>query len=276
MCAEQTANFLLAAAPYLQPRVLVVAGSGLGGFVKSVKTVKSVAYQDIPGIGAATVAGHSGNLLWGTIGEPEVPVMVMSGRRHLYEGLEAAEAVRLHRAIFSAFPAIEFMVVSNAAGGLNPRFDVGDLMLITDQVNWTFRNPLIGKNDDRVGERFPDMCHAYCPKLRQLALDVALREGLALKQGVYVALPGPSYETRAEINMLRNLLGADAVGMSTVPETITAVHAGRRVLGISFISNTLPPVESTTHEEVVQNSKLVEERFGRLMGSLIPQIHGLA
>ena len=277
MPLEATADFLRLAAPDGElHRILVIAGSGLGGFVKSVNAVKSIPYADIPGIGAATVAGHSGTLIWGTIGDSGTPVLVMSGRRHFYEGLEAGETVRLHRAIFAAFPQVEYVLLSNAAGGLNPAFEVGDLMLITDQINWMFANPLIGPNSEKDGPRFPDMCDAYNSQLRTLAMDVARKLQLMLRQGVYVAVHGPSYETRAEISMLRHLMGADAVGMSTVPETIAAVHAGRKVLGISFISNTLPPSVNTTHEEVVENSRLVEEKFGKLLSAMIPEIHALA
>ena len=148
-------------------------------------------------------------------------------------------------------------------------------MLISDQVNWSFRNPLIGQNREEHGPRFPDMCNVYSRRLRRLARSVALRQGTALREGVYVAMQGPSYETRAEVAMLRHLIGADAVGMSTVPEAIVAAHAGREVLGISFISNTLTVPAVTSHAEVVENSRLVESRFSALLLGLLPELHEL-
>lgn len=255
--------------------ILVIAGSGLGGFVKAVTATEVVEYGSIPGIGQSTVVGHAGRLMVAEAGDSRTPVLVMSGRRHLYEGLTAAEASRLARAVFLAFPNIRRMVVSNAAGGLNPTFAVGDLMVISDHVNWMFKNPLFGPNRNEWGPRFPDASDIYTKSLRQIAFNVAGKLHIPLRQGTYVAMHGPSYETRAEVNMLRNIVGADAVGMSTVPEALIAAHMGREVLGISFISNMLLERAVTTHEEVVQNARLVEDRFNALLTGLLPELHAL-
>ncbi len=253
--------------------VLVIAGSGLGGFVKSISASSELAYDAIFGIGGSTVAGHAGRLMVAEAGDMHTPLLVMSGRRHLYEGLTAAEAARLPRAVMLAFPQIKRVVVSNAAGGLNPTFSVGDLMVISDHVNWMFKNPLVGPNSDAWGPRFPDASDIYSRCLRELAVATATEHNIPLRHGVYVAMHGPSYETRAEINMLRNILGADAVGMSTVPEALIAAHMGREVLGISFISNLLVNPAVTTHKEVVENARLVEEKFSKLLTALLPELH---
>lgn len=260
-----------AIAAALEPtsRVLVIAGSGLGGFVRSVEVERSLPYADIPHVGRSTVVGHAGLLIQGRISDTRV--LVMNGRRHLYEGISASQATLLLRAILSVFP-IDVVVVSNAAGGLNPTFEVGDLMLISDHINWMFRNPLIGKNIEGWGPRFPDASRLYSPELRTLARQVALEVGIVLREGVYLGGLGPSYETRAEVHMLRAIHGADAVGMSTVPETLVAAHMGRRVLGISFISNLLTRPAVTTHEEVMENARLVEDKFTRLLRGLIPRL----
>jgi purine-nucleoside phosphorylase len=254
-------------------RVLVIAGSGLGGFVKSVASERELQYHNIPGIGGSTVEGHAGKLVFAHAGADRTPILLMAGRRHLYEGLSAAEASRLPQSILQAFPNVRSVVISNAAGGLNPTFAVGDLMLISDQVNWMFKNPLVGPNREEWGPRFPDVCDIYSNKLRELAKQSARELGITLRQGVYIAMHGPSYETRAEVAMTRHLLGADAVGMSTVPEALVASHAGRQVLGISFISNMLTAPAVTSHDEVVSNAALVEERFAGLINGLLPQLH---
>jgi purine-nucleoside phosphorylase len=250
-------------------KVLVIAGSGLGGFVRSVQAERQISYAEVPHFGASTVAGHAGQLVQGlTAG---TPIFLMNGRRHLYEGISPQQAVLLLRALLLAFP-IEVVIISNAAGGLNPKFQVGDLMLISDHINWMFRNPLIGKNVEKWGPRFPDASELYSRELREYAKRVASKVGVILREGVYLGGLGPSYETRAEVHMLRAIHGADAVGMSTVPETLVAAHMGRRVLGISFISNSLLVPAVTTHEEVMENARLVEEKFTRLLTALIPEI----
>lgn len=248
---------------------LVIAGSGLGGFVRSVQAEVTVPYAELPNVGASTVVGHSGSLVYGKT--KAVPLLLMNGRRHLYEGMAAAENTLLLRAILSAFP-IRNVIISNAAGGLNRLFEVGDLMLISDHINWTFRNPLLGKNEDDWGPRFPDASEVYSQRLRKLAHEVALRAGVVVREGVYLAGHGPTYETRAEVGMLRHAWGADAVGMSTVPEALVATHMGRDVLGISFISNTLTEPAKTTHEEVMENAQKVEAKFCALLEALVPEL----
>jgi purine-nucleoside phosphorylase len=255
------------------PKVLVIAGSGLGGFVRSVAVEKKVPYAEIPHFGASTVAGHAGILVQGQVSN--TPLFVMNGRRHLYEGISPQQSTLLLRALLLAFP-VQVVLVSNAAGGLNPKFQIGDLMLISDHINWMFCNPLIGKNIEQWGPRFPDASELYSRELREKAKQVGLRVGVPLREGVYLGGLGPSYETRAEVQMLRSIYGADAVGMSTVPETLVTNHMGRRVLGISFISNLLTVPAVTTHEEVMENARLVEEKFTKLLTAILPQLAEVA
>jgi purine-nucleoside phosphorylase len=250
-------------------KTLVIAGSGLGGFVRAVKADVTIPYSDLPDVGASTVVGHSGSLVYGTANG--TPLLLMNGRRHLYEGMPASQNTLLLRAILSAFE-IKNVVISNAAGGLNRLFEVGDLMLISDHINWTFRNPMLGRNEDDWGPRFPDASELYSKRLRALARDVAQRAGVIVREGVYLAGHGPSYETRAEVGMLRHIMGADAVGMSTAPEALVASHMGREVLGISFISNTLTEPAKTTHEEVMENARKVESKFCALLEALLPEL----
>jgi len=257
----------------IETRVLVIAGSGLSGFLKAVEVSADVEYDTIPGVGESTVEGHAGKLVYGHAGEAKSPVLVMAGRRHIYEGIPAAQAAFLPMAVFQAFPQVQTLIVTNAAGGLNPFFKPGDFMVISDQVNWMFRNPLIGKNREEIGPRFPDMCNVYTPELRQLAHNVALEQGIALHEGVYLAGTGPTYETWAEANMMKNVCGADAVGMSTVPEVIAAAHAGRRVLGISLISNLQSVPAVTSHQEVIDAARHAEKPFMKLMNGILEQLN---
>lgn len=250
-------------------RIAVIAGSGLGGFVRSVVPETEVSYADLPGVGASTVAGHSGRLVYGRAAG--VPVFLFAGRRHLYEGMDAGGATLLLRALLLAKP-VEVVIISNAAGGLNRCFEVGDLMLISDHVNWMFRNPLIGPNRDDWGPRFPDASDLYSRRLRGEARTAAREAGITLREGVYLGGLGPSYETRAEVAMLRHTFGADAVGMSTVHEALVAGHMGREVLGISFISNLLTEPAKTTHEEVMENSRQVEAKFTALIEALLKRV----
>lgn len=255
-------------------RTMVVAGSGLGGFVESIKSRAEISYADIPGVGGSTVAGHAGKLIFAGIGSDDVPALVMAGRRHIYEGLSAEEAVRLPQLVMAAFPNIESLIISNAAGGMNPAFAVGNLMLITDHINWMNRHPLHGAKQSAHPGGFTGYTGpVFDPGLRALAYDTARELKIGLREGTYIAMMGPSYETRAEIAMIRHLFAADAVGMSTVPESIAAAAAGRRVLGISFISNMLVEALPTTHAEVVANAVLVEESFGRLVTALVEKLH---
>jgi purine-nucleoside phosphorylase len=228
------------------PDVAIVIGTGLGGLAREIDVETSIDYADIPGFPLSTVESHAGRLLCGALGGRTV--VAMQGRFHRYEGYTLGQVtfpVRVLRAL-----GAETLVVSNACGGMRADWAPGDLMLIADHINLLGDNPLIGENDDRLGARFPDMSAPYDAELRALARDVAGAQGIVLREGVYVAVAGPNLETRAEYRMLRTL-GADVVGMSTVPEVIVAVHTGMRVLGLSIITDqcvpeTLVPAELAT------------------------------
>ncbi|MDT8305406.1 MAG: purine-nucleoside phosphorylase [Anaerolineae bacterium] len=254
-----------------KPQIGLVLGSGLSGLAEAVSDPDVIPVEEIPFWPVSTVPGHSGQLV---IGELEgQSVLVQQGRAHFYEGYSPAQItlpVRVMRAL-----GIEMLIVTNAAGGLNPEFSAGDLMLINDHLNLpglAGNNPLRGPNDDSAGARFPDMTFPYDSELRALAREVAGDEEIPLQEGVYAYVGGPSYETPAELRLLRTI-GADAVGMSTVPSVIVARHARLRVLGISTITNmTTPdpqPGAMTTHEEVLEVGALVVPRLTRLLHALL-------
>ena len=218
------------------PSTGVILGTGLGALAKRIEVEATIEYVDIPGFPLSTVESHAGRLLCGTLGGKSV--VAMQGRFHRYEGYSLREVtfpVRVLREL-----GAQTLIVSNACGGMNPDWKAGDLMLIADHINLLGDSPLIGPNDDRLGPRFPDMSAAYDESLRALARDVAGQRGLTLREGVYVAVAGPNLETRAEYRFLRGI-GADVVGMSTVPEVIVAIHAGMRVLGLSIITDMCIP-----------------------------------
>ena len=218
------------------PEVALVLGTGLGDLARKIDVEATVAYADVPGFPMSTVESHAGQLLFGHLGGK--PIVAMQGRFHRYEGY-SLQAVTFPVRVLRALGA-DTLVVSNACGGMNPLWQAGDLMLIADHINLLGDNPLIGANDDRLGARFPDMSAPYDAGLRALAREVAASQGTVLREGVYVAVAGPNLETRAEYRMLR-AVGADVVGMSTVPEVIVAVHAGMRVLGLSIITDQCLP-----------------------------------
>lgn len=253
------------------PRIVAVLGSGLGGVVDLLDAAPRarIPYGEIPNVPRSSVEGHAGELVVGSVGG--VPVALLSGRAHPYEGHSQAESTLLLRAVLALGP--DTVVLTNAAGGMNPELAPGDVMLLTDHINLSGDNPLRGPNLDRFGPRFPAMTDAYDPGLRQAARDAAGRTGLELREGVYVMLAGPSYETRAEMRMLRTL-GADAVGMSTAHEAIVARHAGRRVLGLSLITNmAMDEVEAgATHAEVIEVGRVGGERLVRLLADLLPRL----
>lgn len=263
------------AAAYIQgktgskPEVGLILGSGLGILADLIQDGISIPYQDIPHFPVSTVEGHDGELLIGTI-EGRAVVM-MKGRFHMYEGYGpevTAFPVRVMKEL-----GVQSLLVTNAAGGVNASYKPGDLMVIADHLNFTGRNPLIGPNDPELGVRFLDMSEAYSRRLRGVLKTVAESKGIELQEGVYAGLLGPTYETPAEIRMLRTL-GADAVGMSTVSETIVARHAGLEVLGISCISNMAAGIldQPLSHDEVMETTELVRDKFLNLVLAVIPKM----
>lgn len=241
-----------------RPIVGVVLGSGLGGFISCVDVKYEIPYSKIEGFPVSTVEGHDGKLIFGYIGD--VAVVVMKGRFHYYEGYDIAQVVLPIRVM--KMLGVESLFLSNAAGAINQTYKVGDIMVINNHINF-LPNPLIGKNNSRFGERFPDMKYPYSNRL----ISAAHAYDNNLKEGVYVGLTGPSYETAAEVNMFR-LLGGDAVGMSTVPEVITACHAKLEVFAVSVITNDTSENE-VTHEEVMSVGAKAGERMSRLFHYLI-------
>lgn len=253
----------------LQPRTALVLGSGLGDFGNELDEAVGIPYQEIPGFPTSTVAGHAGRLVIGKVNG--VPVLAMQGRVHFYEGYDLQEVsfpVRTFKLL-----GIETLLLTNAAGGVDVELSQGALMLISDHLNLMGTNPLRGPNDDRFGPRFPDMTDVYSRELQEIAVNEARDLGIELRRGVYAALTGPSYETPAEIHMLRGF-GADAVGMSTVPEAIVARHMGMEVIGISCITNMAAGLsnEKINHEEVVETGKQVRDMFANLIRRLIVRI----
>ena len=248
------------------PAVGIILGTGLGALADHVAVDAAIPYPDIPGFLGVGVEGHAGRLLIGTL--DTLPVAVLAGRVHVYEGRPMAEVVFPVR-VLHAFGA-RTLIVSNAAGGLNKTFQAGDLMLITDHINFMGTNPLIGPNETELGPRFPDMSQAYDPALVAIAEAAAVRLGIPVRKGIYVGVSGPSYETPAELRMMARW-GAGAVGMSTVHEVITARHCGMRVLGISAITDmaTGETVEKVTHEDVMATAKRLEPHFIQLVRSIV-------
>jgi purine-nucleoside phosphorylase len=255
----------------IQPRVGLILGSGLSPLAESVEDSIAFPYQQLPHFPASTVEGHVGRFVLGHL--EGQPVAVMQGRAHYYEGYSMAEItfpVRVMQVL-----GIRMLIVTNAAGGLNPQFQAGDVMLIKDHINligMAGLNPLRGPNLDQFGPRFPDMSSAYSTELGALARDVAREQEVPLQAGVYICLAGPSYETMADLVFLR-AIGADAVGMSTVPEVTVARHGGTRVLGLSGISNVLPaeggPVVATNHEEVLAAGKKLVPRLEAIIRGVL-------
>jgi purine-nucleoside phosphorylase len=251
------------------PAIAVVLGSGLGAFAEALQDAIAIPYAEIPNFPRATAAGHEGRLVIGALNG--LTVAVMQGRVHAYEGYSSREA---------AFPVrvlgrlgIQSLVLTNAAGGINPAYHPGALVLIRDHINLQGSNPLHGPNDDRFGPRFPDMSDAYSPLYRRLALDAARQLGMELQEGVYAALPGPSYETPAEIDYLR-IIGADMAGMSTVPEVIVARHMSIQVLAISCVTNLAAGLSKTaiTHQEVLETGERRAATLLALLKAILPRI----
>jgi purine-nucleoside phosphorylase len=266
--AEHAARFIRSRATE-EIRVALVLGSGLGAFADELEGASAVPYSEIPGFARPTVEGHAGRLVVGRVGG--VGVAAMQGRFHFYEGYKLEEVTFPIRVL--ALAGASSLVLTNAAGGLNNSFEQGALVLISDHLNLMGTNPLLGPNDARFGPRFPDMTEVYDREYQEAAVAEAHAMGIELRRGIYAALTGPSYETPAEIRMLR-LLGADAVGMSTVPEAIVARQMGLRVLGISCITNMAAGMldEPINHEEVIETGARVRETFAELLRRVIPKL----
>lgn len=249
--------------------IAVILGSGLGGYEESLIDPHTISYEKIPGFPTSTVPGHAGKFVVGTVKSRRV--LVMSGRFHHYEG-HSLDAVTMPVRVM-ALLGVKTLIITNAAGGVNTTFSAGDLMLINDFINLSGKNPLRGKNLEAFGPRFPDMTDAFDPELREIALQRAQRHSIRLQQGVYCWMNGPSYETPAEIRMVRTL-GGDAVGMSTVPEVIVARHCGMRVVGISAITNMAAGVldQPINHEEVLTMGELIRDDFRVLLDSIIDHL----
>ena len=249
--------------------IAVILGSGLGDFGNDLSNAREISYADIPGFPHTTVKGHAGKLICGELAGKTV--MMMSGRFHSYEG-HPMEDVTLPIRVMSKL-GVKYLIVTNAAGGVNLSFSAGCLMMLTDFINLAGKNPLVGENLDEFGPRFPDMSNAYDKNLRALALACAEELKIDLQQGVYCWMSGPCYETPAEIRMCRTL-GADAVGMSTVPETIVAVHSGIKVLGVSCITNMAAGVldQPINHEEVMETGRRVRGEFAALLSKFIEKL----
>ena len=264
---QETAAFIRARASHVAPGVGIVLGSGLGSFAERLEQAVVLPYGDLPHFPHSSVPGHAGRLVMGFIGK--TPVVAMQGRVHQYEGY-TPEQVAFPARVLCAL-GIKSLVVTNAAGTVNEAFRPGDLMVITDHLNLSGWNPLTGPNDDRLGARFPDMTCAYSRSLRERLAASSSRTGVALREGVYAILSGPSYETPAEIRMLRTL-GADAVGMSTVPEVLAARHMGVEVAGVSCITNMAAGISDRplSHVDVADVAARVTERFSQLLMDFLP------
>lgn len=265
---DEAVNFILAETNF-QPEYLLILGTGLGQLADEIETEHIISYSDIPHFPISTVESHAGKLIFGKLGGKQV--VAMQGRFHFYEGYtmqQIAFPVRVAKAI-----GAQTLLVSNACGGLNPNYSRGDIMLITDHINFLGDNPLMGPNDDELGPRFPDMSEPYTERLLELAENVALENSIKLHQGVYLAATGPMLETKAEYRYMR-LLGADVVGMSTVPEVISAVHMGMDVLGISVITDECFPdaLEPVDIEDVLAAAAMAEPKMTQVIINVLERL----
>jgi purine-nucleoside phosphorylase len=266
--AQAAADFILAQSA-LRPCIGIVLGSGLGAFAGQLTDATAIPFAEIPHFPQSTVPGHSGRLVIGTVAG--VPVAVMQGRVHAYEGYNSDEVTFPVRVLGRA--GITQLILTNAAGGINPDYHQGQLVLLSDHINFSGRNPVAGANDERLGPRFFDMSEAYSARLRAVAQRAAQSLNFGLSEGVYLSVLGPSFETPAEIRAFR-ALGADLVGMSTVQETIAARHMGIEVLGISCVTNMAAGIrkQPLSHEEVMETGRAVEARLAGLLTRLVPMM----
>ncbi len=253
----------------LRPRIAIVLGSGLGAFAQQLEGATAIPFAEIPHFPRSTVPGHSGKLMIGKVAG--VPVAVMQGRVHAYEGYSSEEVTFPVRVLGRM--GVKMLVLTNAAGGINPGLKQGQLVLLADHINLSGRNPVAGRNDERLGPRFFDMSEAYSQRLRELAHEAARQMDFRLDEGVYLSVLGPSFETPAEIRAFR-ALGADLVGMSTVEETIVARQMGMEVLGISCVTNMAAGIqkEPLSHEEVMETGRAVEKQLAGLLTRLVPMM----
>ncbi len=253
----------------INPKVAIVLGSGLGGLTKIMDIVEEIPYAEIPNFPVSTVKGHKGTLIFGRINQ--VDVVVLNGRFHYYEGYPM-ETVTYPEMVFAGL-GIKILILSNAAGGMNPTFQVGDIMLIRDHINFFGTNPLIGPNDDTLGPRFPNMSEVYSRRLRKIAHQKAKEQQIHLQEGVYIGVTGPCFETPSEYKAYY-LLGADAVGMSTVPEAIIGAYRGMEIFAFSVITDlgVVGQVMEATHEEVLQAAKTAEPKMIKLIYEMMPEL----
>jgi purine-nucleoside phosphorylase len=266
--AESASNFIFTKTN-LRPQIALVLGSGLGAFADEFESPTKIPYAEIPHFPRSTAIGHAGQLVVGKVGD--IPVAGMQGRVHLYEGYSAKDVAFPIR-VFARM-GIKAVILTNAAGGIKREFIQGQLVVIKDHINLQGASPLTGPNDERFGPRFPDMTMAYDRRFREMTVGEGNRNRIGLYEGVYAALPGPSYETPAEIRHLRTI-GADLVGMSTVPEVIAACHSGIRVLGISCVTNAAAGIldQPLDHKEVLETAERVKGQFIALLKTVIPRI----
>jgi purine-nucleoside phosphorylase len=266
----QTAVTAIRARTTARPEAAIILGTGLGGLAREMKVDTSISYQDIPGFPLSTVESHAGRLLFGGLGGRSV--VAMQGRFHRYEGYTLQQVTFPVRVLHALGAPI--LVLSGACGGMNPLWSAGDLVLISDHINLQGDNPLLGPNDDRLGPRFPDMSAPYDPALRALARRLALEMGMVLREGVYVAVTGPNLETPAEYRMLRGI-GADVVGMSTVPEVIVAIHEGMRVLGISIVTDQCLPdaLEPADIGRIIATANQAEPSLTKLVARVVEKLN---
>ena len=265
---KQTADYLKGRIGEI-PNTATILGTGLGELANEIEDKTDIPYTEIPNFPVSTVEGHSGKLIVGTLGGKKV--LAMQGRFHYYEGYTMKEVTFPIR-VFQALN-IEYLFVSNAAGGMNSSFDVGDIMLIEDHINLFPEHPLHGKNYKELGTRFPDMSEAYNKELRLKAMEIANKKNIKLQHGVYIGLQGPTFETPAEYNYLR-IIGGDAVGMSTVPEVIVANHAGMKVLAFSIITDlgVIGKIVEVSHEEVQIAAKIAQPKMAEIMRTIVQEI----
>lgn len=265
---EETASFIKKQVGNI-PNVAIILGTGLGELVHEITDKQEIPYEQIPNFPVSTVEGHSGKLIFGKLAGKDV--LAMQGRFHYYEGYDMKEVTFPVR-VFQALN-IKYLFVSNASGGLNGSFDIGDIMLITDHINHFPEHPLRGRNDEKLGTRFPDMSEPYDKELQKMALDIAQKNNIKLQHGVYVGTSGPTFETPAEYNYFK-IIGGDAVGMSTVPEVIVANHAKMKVLAFSIISDlgVLGKIVEVTHEDVQEAAKVAQPKMATIMKEIIQKI----